>query len=310
MGFFFGMAAAVAFGGAAVLNRIGMRHRSDDDGVLMTIFVNVVVLGLVVLFAPIPKFDSRGILAFIAAGLLGTFLGRSSSLRAVRLIGPSRANAFLTAAPLVSGLGGWIVLGEEVQIGSAVGGIIVLSGLRIVMSNPAGVGSTAGPQPVAMADAVAAPGPAAPTGSSVSGYLFATGGAVFFGMAFVVRKLGIVWFPSAIVGAFLGAVSAFILVAAIDSIRGRMGRRWRENVKSIPWWFVAAGVATSAALVLQFIAYFDLPAWTVSLLQGTQVIWTLLFSYLWLRREEHLTTRLVWGVLLVVTGVSIVALQI
>lgn len=303
MGFFLGVAAAAAFGGAAVLTRIGMRHRSDDDGVLMTVFVNVVVLGVVVLFAPIPEFDYRGILAFIAAGLLGTFLGRSSNLRAVRIIGPARANVFLTAAPLVSGLGGWIVLGEEIGIGAAIGGVVVLAGLRVVMRNPAGVGvSEIGRQPV--------PIPDRPGSSRVSGYLFATAGACFFGMAFVMRKLGILWFPSAIVGAFLGAVSAFIIVAAIDSSRGRMGRRWRENVRSIPWWFVAAGITTSVALLLQFAAYFELPAWTVSLLQGTQVMWTLLWSYLWLRREEHLTMRLVWGVLLVVTGVSIVALQV
>jgi drug/metabolite transporter (DMT)-like permease len=129
-------------------------------------------------------------------------------------------------------------------------------------------------------------------------------------MAFVMRKLGTIWFPSAIVGAFVGAVSALVIVTIVDSYRGKIRRRWQENVRSIPWWFVAGGVATSAALLLQFSAYFFLPAWTVSLLQGTQVLWTLLWSYFFLRREEHLTLRLLWGVLMVVAGVSIVALQI
>ena len=305
MGFFLGVAAAAAFGGAAVLTRIGMRHRSNDDGVLMTVFVNVVALGVVALFAPIPEFDSRGIFAFVAAGILGTFLGRSSNLRAVRIIGPARANAFHTAAPLVSGLGGWLVLGEEIGLGAAIGAVIALAGLRIVVHNPLEIGAI---EPVPLT------GPetshdAPPTGSRVSGYLFASAGAVFFGMAFVVRKLGIVWFPSAVVGAFLGAASALVVVATIDGYRGRISRRWQENVRSIPWWFVAAGVATSVALLLQFFAYFQLQAWTVGLLQGTQVLWTLLWSYLWLQEEEHLTMRLFWGVLLVVSGVSIVAFQ-
>ncbi|MGH8914132.1 MAG: EamA family transporter [Acidimicrobiia bacterium] len=308
MGFILGIAAAAAFGGAAVLTRIGMRHRSNDDGVLMSIMVNVVVLGIVVAFAPIPKFDSRGILAFIAAGILGTFLGRSSNLRAVRIIGPARANAFLSTAPLVSGLGGWIILGESVGIGAAVGGVIVLAGLRIVMRNPGRAGVIV-PESVPLTD-LETPTDPVPAHSRLSGYIFATAGACFFGMAFVMRKLGIVWFPSAIVGAFLGAVSALVVVATIDSYRGRIGRRWQENVRSIPWWFVAAGVATSVALLLQFAAYFDLPAWTVSLLQGTQIMWTLLWSYVGLREEEHLTMRLFWGVLLVVIGVSIVALQV
>jgi drug/metabolite transporter (DMT)-like permease len=143
----------------------------------------------------------------------------------------------------------------------------------------------------------------------VSGYLFATAGACFFGMAFVMRKLGIILFPSATVGAFLGAVSALVVVAMLDSYRGRIGRRWQENVRSVPWWFVAGGVLTSVALLLQFGAYFLLPAWTVSLLQGTQVLWTLLWSFLWLRQEEHLSMRLLWGILLVVAGVAIVAIE-
>lgn len=309
MGFLLGSAAAALFGGAAVLNRIGMRHRSNDDGVLMTVFVNVVVLGVVVLFTRLPDFDPRGILAFMAAGILGTFLGRSSNLRAVRIIGPARANAFLTTAPLVSGLGGWVVLGEEIGIGAAIGGVIVLVGLRLVMRNPAGAVFIE-PTPTAAITDLDTPVPPGPGRSRVSGYLIATAGACFFGMAFVMRKLGTIWFPSAIVGAFVGAVSAFVIVTTIDGYRGRIGRRWQENVRSIPWWFVAGGIATSVALLLQFSAYFYLPAWTVSLLQGTQVLWTLLWSYLWLRREEHLTMRLVWGVLLVVIGVSIVALQV
>jgi drug/metabolite transporter (DMT)-like permease len=302
MGFLLGAAAAAAFGGAAVLNRIGMRHRSNDDGVLMSILVNVAVLGVVVLLTSRPEFDPRGILAFVAAGILGTFLGRTSNLRAVRIIGPARANAFLTTAPLISGIGGWLVLGEEVGVGAAVGGLIVLVGLRLVMRNPGSTAATDSPTTrVTLPET---------TGSRISGYLLAAGGACCFGMAFVMRKLGTIWFPSAIVGAFVGAVSALVIVTIVDSYRGKIRRRWQENVRSIPWWFVAGGVATSAALLLQFSAYFFLPAWTVSLLQGTQVLWTLLWSYFFLRREEHLTLRLLWGVLMVVAGVSIVALQI
>lgn len=308
MGVFFGIAAAAAFGGGAVLNRVGMRHRENDNGVLMTIFVNVVVLGAAMLFVPMPSFDPRGILAFVGAGLLGTFFGRATNLRAVRLIGPSRANALLTTAPLVSAAGGWIVLGEAVGWVSAGGALIVLVGLRIVMRSPV---SAEVPTAVSSGgDARTESSEADPHRRALSGYVMASIGAVFFGMAFVVRKLGILWFPSAVVGAFLGALSALVGVAIVDGLGGRIKQRWKENFRSIPWWFVAGGLATSAALLFQFIAYFDLPAWTVSLFQGTQVMWTLLWSYVWLRREERLSAELIAGISLVVVGVSIVAVQV
>ncbi len=39
-------------------------------------------------------------------------------------------------------------------------------------------------------------------------------------------------------------------------------------------------------------------------------MWTLLWSYVWLRREESLSRELLAGVSLVVIGVSIVAIRV
>lgn len=66
----FEIAAAPAFGGGAALNRVGMRHWADDNGVRMTVFVTVVVLGVAMLFVPMPASDPRGIVAFNGVGFL------------------------------------------------------------------------------------------------------------------------------------------------------------------------------------------------------------------------------------------------
>lgn len=305
MGFVFGIAAAAVFGLSAVCNRIGMRVRPDDDGLMMTVTINVIVLGVPLLFLGLPRLDGIGLAAFATGGLTGTYLGRFTNLKAIRRVGPARANAFLTSSPIVSALLGWLVLGETVAPGAAAGAALVLIGLRFVVRT---TGSNA---PAAATILEAAPPRDRPTTSSSprSGFLWAGLAPLFFGSAFVFRKVGMNTIPDVLLGAFLGALSALVALVVVDVLRDRVSERIHDNFRHIPWWFVAGGVGTSAALILQFLAYFDLPAWVVSLLQGTQGMWTLFWSFLFLRREEHLSWRLALGVALVVGGVSIVTLQ-
>ena len=81
------------------------------------------------------------------------------------------------------------------------------------------------------------------------------------------------------------------------------------NVRSIPWFFVGAGVATSLALLSQYTAFGYLPAWVVGILQATQGIWAILLGVVFLRGDERVDSALVGSVLLVVSGVVLIALQ-
>ncbi|MPZ54097.1 MAG: hypothetical protein GEU79_15430, partial [Acidimicrobiia bacterium] len=66
MGFLFGISAAAVFGLSAVLNRIGMRTRPDDDGLFMTVTLNVLILGVPILFIGLPQMTTVGLAAFAA----------------------------------------------------------------------------------------------------------------------------------------------------------------------------------------------------------------------------------------------------
>ena len=304
MGLALGLSAGLFFAVAAILSRIGMRVRGRDDGLFMSILMNVVVLGLLMLAQDLPRWDAAGVVALAVGGVLGTFGGRASNLRAVRLIGPTRATAFLTGGPLVTAVLGWLFLGERVSALSVVGGLLVLAGLfRLVR---------------AQSSALTVSGTGPPNGASSAqderdrlvGYLFAASAPVLFGLAFVVRKWGLVEYPSAVAGAFIGAIAGMAVTMAGDAAGGRIGRRVAENLRSVPWWFVGAGAATSAALISQFLAFDYLHAWVVSLLQATQLLWTLLLAAVFLRREERIDRRLALSVGLVAIGVFAITAQI
>lgn len=306
MGILLGLAAGLCFSVASILARFGMRVRSRDDGLFMSIFVNLLVLGALTSLIELPPWSTEGVVALAAGGVLGTFGGRATNLRAVRIIGPSRANAFLTGGPLVAALGGWIVLGEAVSLLGGFGGALVLIGLyRIIRSRSTAVAVAAGESAAGGSE----PQPETGGHDSSSGFALAMAAPVLFGLAFVVRKWGLEEFPSAVGGAFIGAAAAIAIQIGGDTVTGQLGRRMRENVRRIPWWFVGAGAFTSAALISQFLAFGYLPAWVVSLLQGTQVLWTLLLASLVLRREERIDSSLIVSVILVFVGVAAITSQ-
>ena len=303
MGILLGLAAGLCFSIASILARFGMRARSRDDGLFMSILMNLLLLGGLMLSTDLPPWTAEGVVALAAGGVLGTFGGRATNLRAVRIIGPSRANAFLTGGPLVAAIGGWIVLEERISLLGGLGGLLVLTGLyRIVRSRTAGAASSP-PQTATGGN------PVQPKHDPSLGFALAMAAPVLFGLAFVVRKWGLAYFPSAIGGAFIGAAAGMTVQVLGDTVTGQVRRRLRENLRGIPWWFVGAGAFTSAALIAQFFAFEYLPAWIVSLLQGTQVLWTLLLAAIVLRREERIDANLTISIVLVFIGVAAITSQ-
>jgi drug/metabolite transporter (DMT)-like permease len=298
IGVILGLATGALFATGSVLARIGQRHRPLDDGLLMTILVNVAVLGAISLTVTPPPWSTAGVIGLAMGGVFGSLAGRFSNLRAVRLVGATRSSAFLTGSPVVAALAGWLVLGEDVALLDAVGGLIVIAGLLALVRARA--------TPTSMLDGVAIPADAA---NKRLGFIFAAAAPFFFGLGFVVKKWGLLRFDDTVFGALIGSIAAFTVVVTWDTVGGRIARRVRENFRHIPWWFVAAGVAMSGALLTQFAAFAYLEAWLVGVLQSTQGIFTMMLGWVFIRAEERIDAWVAASVLLVAAGVILIGLQ-
>jgi drug/metabolite transporter (DMT)-like permease len=292
------VATGALFAAGAVLARIGQRHRPKDDGLLMTVLVNVLVLGTISLTVEAPNWSTAGVFGLAIGGVLGSLMGRSANLRGVRLVGATRTSAFMTGTPLVAAVAGTLLLGEDVDFVDGIGGLLVITGLLALVRSRA--------TPTAVLDGVAAP---ADRTTVRLGFFFAAAAPVFFGLSFVVKKWGLIRYDSAVLGAFIGAFTALLIVILLDVSSGRIGRRVRENFRQIPWWFVAAGVAMSGAILTQFAAFSYLEAWLVGVLQGTQGIWALLLGWLFIRKEERIDRWIMLSVLLVAAGITLIGIQ-
>ncbi|HEX7022366.1 MAG TPA: DMT family transporter [Trueperaceae bacterium] len=318
-----GTLSGACFALNGVLARRGMRHRASDNGLFMTILVNVVLLGLAVAWSGwqglLPPWSWTGLAAFLAAGVVGTAGGRGAMLMAVRLVGPARVSAFQISAPVFTLFAGWALLGERLHTVHALGSLLVLLGLAVLVSarvtaEPLVAAAAGGSDEAAATAAGSAPAPstsklrlAAPT-LRLKGYGYAVTAATGFGLAFVARKAGLLHYPSAAAGAFWGSVSSLLTVVGYSGVRGRLRQLVHDNLRQVPWWFVGAGAATGLALLLQFTALGRLPAWTAAVLHGTQALWVLGWSRLLLGREEKLGRHVIASVLLVFAGVVVLAL--
>jgi drug/metabolite transporter (DMT)-like permease len=289
MGIFLGIAGGFWFSVTSIFVRIGQRDARRDDGVFMSVLVNVLILGIAASLATRPEWNREAMVAFVIAGTVATVGGRSALLRGVRLIGPSRSNAFLTGAPAVAATAGWIALRETLSAVDVIGGLIVLSGLLWLVR--------------------AKSGPIAGEHVPLRHYLVAAGAPLAFGMAFVIRKWGLERYDSSLIGAFVGSLSAFLVIVLIDGLRGKLPERGEHNFRSIPWWFVAAGFSSAAALLSQFFSFTYLSAWVVSILQATQGIWTIVLSAIFLKGDDRIDAPLIGAVVLVVTGVVLISVQ-
>lgn len=321
LGVLLGSVSAAFFGAGAVCIRVGMRDRTDD-GLYTTVLVNAVVLGLGVLVVSLvtshPAWNWAGVSAFALSGVLGTWVGRGFSFRAVRRMGPSRANAFFITAPVFSAIGGWIVLGERLRLIQAFGGAVALTGLAILVRFSGQAASLAPRGGSADQLALDVPGEGETPiprrqvlvrrlDGGRGAYVYAALAAMFLGLAFVARKYGTERYESAVVGGFVGTSTALVLLTASAAARGRLDVV-RDGLRRTSPWFVLGGIAMSVGLILQFSAYVYLDAWLVSLLIGTQGLWTLMWSSVFIRQEERIRRELVLSILLVVAGVAIITI--
>jgi drug/metabolite transporter (DMT)-like permease len=291
LGFVLGIGSAIFFAAASICFKLGQRGHPSDNGLFLSLLVNFVLLGTASLFLDWPTWSTGGFLGFIAGGLLGSVGGRASNLRAIRSVGPSRANAFLAGNPFVAAIVGWFLLDETLGLREFAGGSLVVSGLVWLVRARSDDRS-------------------APDHPSARGYAWAATAPLFFGFAFAVRKWSLILFPSTVIGAFIGSTAALIAVTVTQSRTDSLGSLLDRNLRPPPPWYLAAGVATSVALLSQFTAFSYLPAWVVGILQGTQGIWTLVFGWLFLREDERIDARLVGAIVLVAAGVILIGLEV
>jgi DME family drug/metabolite transporter len=277
--------SALGIAGTGLLIRIGTDTGRATDAVVVVLLVNVsVTVPVAFVFGSGAVLTPLAVASFIAAGLVGTMLGRVFYFTAIQRVGASRAEPIKASMPLHSSIVAILVLGESLTGAHFVGVLLIVLGVAVL--------SLEGHQTDTMEV------------NNVD-LLLPLAAAFLFGVEPVLAKIGFGEGTPVVVALAIKTCAAtigFLLYITWQRVLPSATRLREGNLR----WFVAAGVVNTSFLFAYYGALLVSPVVLVVPIMQMSPLIVVLLSYLFLRRLEHVTWRIVAGASIVVVGATVI----
>jgi uncharacterized membrane protein len=265
---------------ATIFIRQGLRTSGSYTGFWINVAVGTAALWMAVVVMGGPgRVSAAGAALFVAAGLIGTVLGRLLRFVSIDVVGASISTALISVNPLIASALALLLLGERVTLPVALGTVVIIAGTVALSAG----GRRLGVRPRHL--------------------VLPLGAATCFGVVAILRKLGVSG-AGPVVGSAINATTAlvaFTLFLVVSGQRDAMACRGRALAC-----FAAAGLLENAAVLLTIVAFSLGSVSVVVPLIGAAPIFVLLLSPLFLRGVERLNARVVVGTVLIVLGVYLI----
>ncbi|MCH8826792.1 MAG: DMT family transporter [Chloroflexi bacterium] len=137
LGVLLSLAAALGFGGSAVLARVGLQYVSPVTGTLVSLLVGIVItttLALVLHFDEIWALTAIAFGWFLLVGVLNYPLGRLLNFNSVSKVGVARATPVVGASPLFAAALAVTIGGETMTWTIFVGTLAIVGGIALIVS--------------------------------------------------------------------------------------------------------------------------------------------------------------------------------
>ncbi len=276
--------SAFTFAAAQIFYRDALRRLTPSAA---TIIVNATICLCAVLAylasQGVERWPLMGVFWFAMVGVFGPFLGRYLSYLSITYIGLARTQVMAQTMPLWSAILAVAALGERLGPGVALGTLGILAGAFLLVRERG----------------------AAPVRVPLRLYLVSVLGAMCMALTPTLRKLGFFYIPSASFG--------LALSVGLGAGLHLLGRGWVEE-RSAGGWERGAALRAVWGSVLNFAA--GMLFWTavkvgdvvaVVPINRLSVFFVLIFSWMFFRKQEHITWRVVAGALLAVAGAVAIA---
>ena len=136
LGVLLSLAAALGFGGSAVLARVGLQYIRPVTGTLVSLLVGIVItvtLALVFNFDDIWALTAIAFAWFLLVGILNYPLGRLLNYNSVSKVGVSKSSPVVGASPLFAAALAVTVGGETMSWPIFVGTVAIIGGIALIV---------------------------------------------------------------------------------------------------------------------------------------------------------------------------------
>jgi DME family drug/metabolite transporter len=302
LGAILGLLSAAGFGANTVITRRAMLRVSANYIATLTVFTGpIFFLAAAVLTGEIWKllhfpWQAHAFLAL--SGIVHFALGRSWGYRSIRLIGATRSNIVTSLNPIVTVLLAILILGETVSFTMLIGILCTLMSPLVLLKETVSSGgalSRAGEH-----------GKELDRRTLYKGFFYGIGAALFWGSSAILIKLGLENGGTPVAGTFIAYASASLVIAPSSFLN----REHREEIlggdKTSIKDALYSGLTSNIAQLLRYVALGLGSAIVVSLMLRTIPLWSLLFSFLFMREYESFSRWVLLGNALLVVGAILV----
>jgi len=281
---YFSFQAALCFSIAHIFIRRGLVGSNAMTGSFISLTMSAAVLWLLVpFFVPLSALWTPAVAIFLAAGILAPGIGRTLSYIGIEKIGVARSVPIANSSPIFASIFAVIFLAETWVLQNIVGTLLVIGGVVILSMAKSAQGEW-----------------------RKLDLVYPLVGAMAFGASAILRKAGLGFVNIPLLAAAITAVAAAIFSFALLQIQG--GKQTFKLTRRSAAWLFSAGLVNTAAMLSVFYALSHGKVVIVEPLVSSNPVLTLLLTAIFLRDVEALSSRVIIGALLTVTGTILVVL--
>ena len=279
---YYAFQAAVCFSFAHILVRRGLVGSNALTGSLISLGTTGTIVWLLLpFFTPLSVLWQPAVGFFMAAGFFAPAIGQWLGYIGMERIGVARSSPIVNTSPIFSSSFAVFLLDEVWTVQNRIGTCLVILGVIILSS-----GKSAGGE------------------WRKIDILYPVLAALAFGISTTLRKTGLTTIHLPILAAAVTVGTAFFVLLGIIQLRG--GRKaLKFDRQSCAWLFAAALVNTGATLSF-FSALNVGKVVKVEPLVACNPLLTILWAGMFLKQIERLSSRVVAGALVTVTGTLLV----
>lgn len=297
-----------AFGSVAVTKN-ARENGGRGNAVLLSIVLTAVFSGGLWLImgpalSPIDNAFWTGVAIFVAAGILATVLGRIFFFRSIELAGAIETGLIRRLIPVFAAVLAILFLGETLTAASALAFVLVFAAVALVVltAPPEVAAQEPTDDPIEGADTPRA------LGERNTGRVLAAFSAISYGGSYVARKFAMRWLPDPLLGAFIGAVAAFVWFAGAAPFSAEYRRHIAAMFRRPTGWQLVAATSISLGQMAQFVALSFTTVTAVAII-GTIEMFLAAWLAAWvLRTEARPGPAFALASILAMAGVIVLAL--
>jgi uncharacterized membrane protein len=285
LGEIYAIATAVLRGFAVIPIRKGLKQSTPTTSALIYLVINTAILGgIVLIFYPLNSILSEGTIYFVLAGLAAPGIAARFRDIGIKRLGVTLTSPIVGTTVFISMTMAVLFLGESLTLALILGAVLIFIGVNFLTQG----GSQAEWHKRDLVYPIAA--------------------AFLFALSTNLRKIGLMKIEYSVVGAAItSTVSLTLLLAfiAISKIRGTDGWAVELNSESLKS-FVFSGFLSSVAFLFYFMALNSSYIVKIQPISGSNPLFALIFSYIFLQDVERVTSRTVLATLLIVAGIALI----